>query len=471
MSIDHRKLPPVEPIEPPRRMSMTLLAKADSCPRSAYLYVKHRGGPGSHQMDRGTLGHAVLERALGELIARGEPRFAPEDPEQAASMMAALVDEVLRERPDLVVPRREVDDVRELAYHWSAAYDVDPEHVAGIERLMVLDLGCGWTVSGRLDVIALPSADIGLVDDYKTGRAMPSQEEYDGSVQPWVYAVLLCFGTPVDVTPCPVCDGGCISDESTFDQDVPCPTCEGKGTVEVRGEPFGQHLKGVWTRELYPSAKPRDDGTLHRREMLLSRTLIADYLADLERMAQTLGERFGTEYAPCTGCGGRGWWRHWEDGGVQDCEECGATGVITNGSLDFPARAGSWCSECPASQECPLPAHLRDHAGAINSVQQAEEAWEKTLVAKQQLAAVEKEVKTFARAHDVPIRVGDLEWRWQPKEGRAVAKAGGRSNWDGLVAAVTESVEYGTPFEIDAWVKPTTGSEFKKSKISTEGER
>ena len=121
--IDYRRLPAVAPVKVPGRFSQTLLAKADDCPRSAYLYVKHRGGAGGHNLDRGSLAHAVFERALKELVVRGERRFAPEEPEQAASIMAAFVDEVLRERPELVVPRREVDDVREMAYHWAVGYD------------------------------------------------------------------------------------------------------------------------------------------------------------------------------------------------------------------------------------------------------------------------------------------------------------------------------------------------------------
>jgi hypothetical protein len=366
----------------------------------------------------------VLERALKTLVVRGERQFSPEDPEGAASIMHAFVDEVLREDPGLVVPRREVDAVRELAYHWAVGYDVDPEHVAGVERLMVLDLECGVTVSGRLDVIVFPSAELGQVDDYKTGHHIPAQEEYEGSLQPWLYAALLCFGVPVDVLPCFNCDGGTAPIEGG------CPICDGTGRYEERGEPFGQHLNGVLARELYPHPRPREDGTLHRREMLLARTAIADFRADLERMAWRLSERF----------------RSW----------------------DFPARAGSWCSTCPAPAECPLPARLRDYAGTINTTAQAEEAWARVQRVKARVAATEREVKNFAKAHDVPIRVGDEEWRWEPSEGRALKKAGRGSDWDGLVAAIEESVQFGEPFDVSEWVKPTTSSGFRKSKVPRE---
>lgn len=415
---DYRHLPPVEPVDPPSRFSMTTLQRDDRCPRSSYLGTKHRDGPSSHAMDRGILFHAAAERLMADLMRSGEPRLSPDDPGAAAAMTAAIVDEVLRARPELVVPRAEVDDVREMMFHVATGYDVDPQTIGGLELLMVLDLECGWTVSGRLDLIALPSAEIGQVDDWKTSPAVPAQDEYEASLQPWIYAVLLCYGSPVRVTQCPDCDGEVV---------VGCVMCDDKGYTEQRGEPFGQHLRGVLMREVYPRPKLRDDGLLHHRQMLLARTAVADFKADLERQAARLGERFKTG--------------------------------------DFPARSGSWCSICPAPQECPLPEQLRDYAGSINSVDQAQEAWERVLHVKAQVAAIEKEVKTFARAHDVPIRVGDLEWSWTTTEGRAVRKTGGRADWSGLVEAVREAADYGKPFNDAEWIVDTTGTTFKKTKI------
>lgn len=290
---------------------------------------------------------------------------------------------------------------------------------------MVLDLDCGVTVSGRLDVIAFPSAELGQVDDYKSSQSVASQEEYEGSMQPWVYAVLLCYGvlvTRVD------CECGGEPDRWRMDPEwTPCETCGGKGYVEHRGEQIGAHLKGVLTREVYPHPKLRDDGLLHHRQMLLARTAIADFKADLERQAERLMARFE--------------------------------------SWDFPARSGSWCSTCAARSECPLPEHLRDHAGSINSVDQAQEAWEKVLHVKAQVAAIEKEVKTFARAHDVPIRVGDLEWSWTTTESRAVKKRGRGSDWDGLRDAIERTVQYGEAFSMDEWILPRVGTVFAKAKV------
>lgn len=434
MSTDYRKLEPVEPIKVPSRFSMTMLQRDDVCPRSSYLGAKYRNGPSSHPLDRGTLFHASAERLMADLMRSGERQLSPEDPAGAASMTAAIVDEVLRGRPDLVVPRAEVDAVREMMFHVACGYDVEPESIGGLELLMVLDLDCGWTVSGRLDLISLPSGELGQVDDWKTSQAMPAQEEYEHSLQPWVYAVLLCFGSPVRFEDCANCGGvghAWFGDPSSTTE-VPCDVCDGKGQVEVRGEPFGHGLKGVLAREIYPRPRLRDDGTLHRREMLLARTAIADFRADLERQCAVLGERFV--------------------------------------SWDFPARSGSWCSICPAPHECPLPEELRDYAGTINTREQAEEAWELALHAKARIAAVEREVKTYAKAHAVPIRVGDEQWEWEPSEGRALRKNGRGSDWDGLQSAVVDAVEWGKPFDVRDWVKPTVSNGFKKTRVM-EGSR
>lgn len=421
MTENYRHLPPVEPVEPPSRFSMTTLQRHDNCPRSSYLGIKYREGPSSHPMDRGTLFHEAVARMMRDLVIAQVPRLAPDDPTQAASMTAAIVDEVLRERPDLVVPRAQVDDVREMMFHVAIGYDVDPQTLAvPPETLFVLDLECGWTVSGRLDLAAFPSAELGQVDDWKTRPAPRSQEEYEASLQPMVYAALLCYGVPVEIVPCG-CPGG-----------IECPQCDGKGYVEVRGECIGKHLKGVNLREVYPHPKLRDDGLLHHREMLLARTAIADFRADLERMAAMLGERFQT----------------WQ----------------------FPAVSGSWCSICPARWECPLPAHLRDHAGTINSLSEAEEALEKVQHEKARISAIEREIKNWSKAHGLAIRVGDEQWEWTTTEGKALKKAGRGSDWEGLEAALEETANFGTPFDITEWVKPTVGSSFKKSKTNANGD-
>jgi hypothetical protein len=354
--LDLRDLPPVEPVEPPTRLSQTLARYFDRCPRSAYLYVKYRGGVPSHPLNRGTLFHLFAERLMTDLIQQGERSlFAPaegEDPlhaaRQVASMTTAIVDEVLAEHPDLHLASDELDAVRAMAYHTAVALDVEPEKVIGVEQKFVLDLDCGWTVSGKVDLAWLDS-DWGYVEDYKTGLHIPSQGDFEHSIQVKLYAALLMFGQPVAKRP----DGS-----------------------EERHPPLGDGLQFVRGRELYPRYLT-DDLRLRERYSVFSRQQLVDFrLNDLERIGRDLSAALES-------------WK-------------------------FPAVPGSHCSECPCEPECPLPAELRRHAGEINSEEQAVEALAWAERTSDRVNATRKEVRNFAKSHG-PLRVGDLIFEWRPE--------------------------------------------------------
>src|SRR5690349_9755194 len=95
---------PVEPVEPPRRLSQSLLALADKCPRSAYLSIKHNGGAGSLDMNRGTAFHRVAERIVNLCIEHGENSLVSvvegEDEASAKRDVASFVHELVRETLD-----------------------------------------------------------------------------------------------------------------------------------------------------------------------------------------------------------------------------------------------------------------------------------------------------------------------------------------------------------------------------------
>ena len=404
-----RHFEPVPPVDRPSRLSQTMLRHMDNCPRSGYLYLKHKGGPSSAPMDRGSAFHLFAERMVVELVARGEKSlFAPaqdgdggaEDLSQAAkdvaSLTQAMVEQVFEDRPEFVMPASERDAVRVMAYHLAVAFDVDPQSVVGIERAFELDLECGWKIVGKVDLAALPSATRGLVDDYKTSLAVPSQEEHAQSFQAKLYALLLMYGRPVD------------------------------------GEPFGSHLTHVTGRMIYPRAKPRETGKglrLVQREATWSRGQLDEFRMDVE----ALGRR------------------------VSDALESG----------DWPAQAGPHCSECPAPRECPIPRELRNYAGTILEPEQASEAWEWAMRAKAAVAAVEKEVKAFAKAHGGVV-VGDQVFEWRVSESRRLRSVGGRSDWDGLAQAVLDAATYGTPFELEEFVKWVPKNEFKSRPVVAE---
>lgn len=404
-----RAFEPVPPVDRPSRLSQTMLRHMDNCPRSGYLYLKHKGGPSSAPMDRGSAFHLFAERMVVELVARGEKSlFAPaqdgdggaEDLSQAAkdvaSLTQAMVEQVFEDRPEFVMPASERDAVRVMAYHLAVAFDVDPQSVVGIERAFELDLECGWKIVGKVDLAALPTATRGLVDDYKTSLAVPSQEEHAQSFQAKLYALLLMYGRPVD------------------------------------GEPFGSHLTHVTGRMIYPRAKPRETGKglrLVQREATWSRGQLDEFRMDVE----ALGRR------------------------VSDALESG----------DWPAQAGSHCSECPAPRECPIPRELRNYQGTILEPEQASEAWEWAMRAKAAVAAVEKEVKAFAKAHGGVV-VGDQVFEWRVSESRRLRSVGGRSDWDGLAQAVLDAATYGTPFELEEFVKWVPKNEFKSRPVVAE---
>lgn len=259
---DYRRLPPVDGPPPlPARLSYSLLSRFDACPRSAYLDLTYSGGAPSHDMHRGSVFHEFAERAMWTLIEQGEDNLVAaidgeEDPVRAkrdvASLTAAIVDEVVRDCPDLPVRARDIDRVREMAYHWAVGCDISPRRVLGVEQKYVLDMGT-WTVVGKVDVVS--AHDEGLqIDDYKTSFYIPSQEEFEHGFQLRMYAALVAFGQPVE---------------------------KAEDGTERRLDPVGHGVSTFRVREVYP-AYLDDEGRLRYRETFLDRTALSDFLVDLQ---------------------------------------------------------------------------------------------------------------------------------------------------------------------------------------------
>jgi hypothetical protein len=151
---------------------------------------------------------------------------------------------------------------------------------------------------------------------------------------------------------------------------------------------------------VFPGIEDRD-GKMLRRPVTLTRLELEEYRASLEGLLARLA--------------------HSEESG------------------DWPAVAGSHCVECPAQSECPIPAELRDHAGTINSVEQAREAAEVLDRRDAINAAVRKEIKAFAKAHETPIRYGAdkvLEFGYTESERIATRMRCGRT-WTGRCASAS----------------------------------
>lgn len=416
--LDLRRLPAVEPIAPPERLSQTLLRRADSCQRSAYLYVKHRGGMPAHALDRGTAFHLawakvtnlILERHALDASPEGDIDFAVD--EHTAKLM---LDEVFDEHPELTVPLHERDDLRVMMSHIANGWQVNPQHVVAVERKFLLRLG-EHEVSGIID-LALIDGTHGRVLDGKTTWDVPSQAEYDATFQGRLYAVLLVYGQPITREACWNCPAlGAAGPDAPDD----CPICDGHGYIEQREEPLGGHLQTVTVGEVFPRFL-QEDGTVPVRSKPLARIEIDALRRDIEAQCDQLTRAFQTG--------------------------------------EFPAVSGSHCQECPCEPECPLPRHLRNFAGAIQTEDEAREAMEWHHRVEGKVSATRQEVKSYCKVNG-PLRFGaDLiaefaeVTRWD-------------TAWEKIEQGAASAAQYGTPFDIHEFRRQKLGTAFKVRKLT-----
>jgi len=253
--------PAAQAIDWPVRYSRSLLQRADDCLRSAYLHVRHDGGASNPAMERGGLAHEVFARMAMDLLDRGERRlWVGVDPsasaQEVADYAASVVDAAVR-ASQRHVPIADVDAVRQMAYHYALALDLEPDQVVAVERKFVADVA-GHEVSGIVDV-ALLDGDTLEVRDLKTSFAVPDQGTFERAFQLRCYAALMCFGFPVrDV------DG-----------------------VEVRDPSVGESVRWVRLREIYPRYLT-DDGGLVERATAITRADAHQFLVDVGRLVERL---------------------------------------------------------------------------------------------------------------------------------------------------------------------------------------
>lgn len=244
-----------------RRQSQTFLAHFDRCPTSARLYSE-AGSIASHAKARGTAFHIAVERLLRTLIENEESTlYAPQPGEdeatakrQVASSTEEIVAEVRRARPDLHCTSADWDRVRLMTFNFAVANPIDVARVVAIERTFVLDV-LGWEIRGKMDVVT-SLGETGVVWDWKTSLAVPSQEQYEDAFQAKLYGALLMFGYPLTRLP----DG-----------------------TERRDTSMGTGLQWVEAHEAYPRYL-REDGTLAERSYTLTRTDLTDFRQDLEAL-------------------------------------------------------------------------------------------------------------------------------------------------------------------------------------------
>lgn len=421
---DWRNLPPLDEAERlplPEKLSQTILDRETQCPRSAHLYLKHRGGPSSKEMERGNAYHEFAQQALTHLIEVDEPWLPPE---VAKDLMQGVLDD-----PRFVVDAGEADRLRVAAYHFAEGFSVDPGSIVAVEQMFEFDTG-GLTLRGKLD-LAYVDGDTLCIRDWKSGFNYPSVEDFEGSFQQPFYAVLAAFGVPVTEVACHGCDGSGVH-RNDVDRSDKCPVCDGKGHTWDRGLPIGERSQMFDLAEVYPWLDVRDDG-MAQRQMFLSRPELIDHRAYVEGVARKLADRF-------------------ESG-------------------DFPAIPGPQCSTCAAPHECPLPGQLRNYRGVVNTEEQAAEALAWLGFQQDRVAAVKKECRNFAKAHG-PIRVGDFVWEFTDEEseewitGKRIGRPDSAAAREAMVEAIDRAIRFGEPFEYSEFRRRRTQTPFRRRKVT-----
>jgi hypothetical protein len=413
-----RDLPPVEPIEPPGRFSMTLLKHADACLRSAYLYLKHGSAP-SPELDRGSAYHLFAEQVPWTLLqsaqmdregaAEGsiEPAAAVLEADVAETMMNAI----LEEHPELAVTSRDADALRIMAYHaagdergragqrkpdgrpYPVGFDWAVGSLVAVERMWVLEID-GIRVVCKIDMAWLGADMVLRVRDHKTTLAIPTQDKFEGTFQLKLYGAAMLFGRPLN---------------------------EETGELEPG---IGGGVNWVDVGEVYPRYLLSTDGTMQQRTAVFSRAELQKFLdVDAVRVVRKL----------------KGALESWK----------------------FDASRGSHCSICPAAAECPLPKVLRPHSGEINTLEQAEEALTWAEVTSARVNATRAEAKIFARAHGmIAVPCGtDEEYQW-------VASESWTTRWDALEEKVERARLFGEPFAMAEVRRRSSSTSFKKVKVT-----
>lgn len=261
--IDLRRFDPVEPPEEwPERLSQTLLAHHDKCPRSAYLYMKYRGGKASHAMDRGTAMHITAERALTTMVESDEHSMPPE-------MVLEELEVVLGDTSlGLVVPEEEKDGLRAMAWNFGDYTWIDPPTVIAIERMFEVEIG-GWPIIGKVD-LGLNLGDA-IIDfrDWKTRYGMAEQSAIDKGFQGNLYLVAAAFGRWA---------------ETDADRNI----------ISVEDEIIGAGINRFRFAEYYPLTTWDAEGTLAYRETVVDRDYLTNKRRSLETAVSTFESRLET---------------------------------------------------------------------------------------------------------------------------------------------------------------------------------
>ena len=178
---------------------------------------------------------------------------------------------------------------------------------------------------------------------------------------------------------------------------------------------FGGGLNGFHARWEYPRLQPTDDGELIHRYCFLDRGDLTDHLAVLQGAVGRLDTAYETGY--------------------------------------WPATSGSHCTLCPARTECPIPdsEHVLDQ---ITNVAEAEETADQHLHLKAAADRARRSLKSWVE------KTGELDVGTDLVATVDTIERRKRVEPEALEEAVMASVNFGAPFDKDAWFGKTTGTRF-----------
>ncbi len=280
-----------------RVVSQSALARLDVCPYSCMLYARHRDERvQSHAMARGELLHALAEWLIKECLRTGEVEIPPD---VAREQVDALADE----RLDLVIPHRERDALRGMAWNLASGTTVNPANPPHVEVEVELEIG-GWTVRGRIDRVDVIGRDV-YIRDLKTSLATRSQEDFEASFQTLFYALLWSEGTVNGERIGEGADTFHLAEEYVRFVSKRCGAC---GSYN---DGHADACKECGESDAFEPA------SLFRRTMTIGKRELHDFRRSLTTLLARLGQS------------------------VEDAH--------------WPASPGSHCNTCPCQPECPLP--------------------------------------------------------------------------------------------------------------------
>lgn len=180
---------------------------------------------------------------------------------------------------------------------------------------------------------------------------------------------------------------------------------------------LGAGINDIWFWEKYPRYRT-DEGPLIQREAVWSRSELAEFRGSLER-------------------------------NIEQFEES-----LTSGKWD--ARDGSWCAECPAPNECPIPAHLRE-VETVDTNAEAEDAFSQLMALEREKGRYQTTCREWVKETGQPIIVGDFAFDAKVETTRI-------TDWD----RIERDEEDGRAIRIDRYVSSRPSTKFAKRKLTEE---